>query len=115
MDHVKTGGADGTLPGMEDRHIIGRRPNGIYIPRFRDVKTKQREFLRGYGFQGQGFREGWARGIGQVGFGPEFKKSLSRPGPWQFSFYGYGECLPNHNNFVELDKEKLDAWGNPGA
>ena len=41
MDHVKTGGADGTLPGMEDRHIIGRRPNGIYIPRFRNVKTKQ--------------------------------------------------------------------------
>jgi choline dehydrogenase-like flavoprotein len=113
MDHVKTGGADGTLPGMEDRHIIGRRPNGIYIPRFRNVKTKQREFLRGYGFQGQGFREGWARGIGQVGFGPEFKKSLSRPGPWQFSFYGYGECLPNHNNFVELDKEKRDAWGIP--
>jgi choline dehydrogenase-like flavoprotein len=113
MDHVKTGGADGTLPGMEDRHIIGRRPNGIYIPRFRNVKTKQREFLRGYGFQGQGFREGWARGIGQVGFGPEFKKSLRSPGPWQFSFYGYGECLPNHNNFVELDKEKRDAWGIP--
>ena len=113
MDHVKTGGADATLPGMEDRHIIGRRPNGIYVPRFRNVKSRHPDFLRGYGFQGQGFRQGWARGIGQVGFGPEFKKSLSQPGPWQFSFYGYGECLPNHNNFVELDKEKRDAWGIP--
>jgi choline dehydrogenase-like flavoprotein len=113
MDHVKTGGADGTLPGMEDRHIIGRRPNGIYIPRFRNVKTKHHEFLRGYGFQGSGYRAGWARGIGEIGFGPEFKKSLSRPGPWQFTFYGYGECLPNHNNFVELDNEKRDAWGIP--
>ncbi len=113
MDHVKTGGADATLPGMEDRHVIGRRPNGIYVPRFRNVKTKQREFLRGYGFQGEGYREGWSRGIGQTGFGPEFKKSLSRPGPWQFTFYGYGECLPNHKNFVELDEEKRDAWGIP--
>jgi len=113
MDHVKTGGANGTLPGMEDRHVIGRRPNGIYMPRFRNVKTKQREFLRGYGFQGQAYREGWQRGIAQAGFGSEFKKSLSRPGPWQFRFYGYGECLPNHSNFVELDPEMRDAWGIP--
>lgn len=113
MDHVKTGGADGTLLGMEDRHVIGRRPNGIYMPRFRNVKTKHPDFLRGYGFQGRGYREGWARGIAQAGFGPGFKNSLRQPGPWRFSFYGYGECLPNHNNFVELDPEKRDAWGIP--
>lgn len=113
MDHVKTGGADGTLPGLEDRHVVGRRPNGIYVPRFCNVKTRRPDFLRGYGFQGEGYREGWGRGIGQTGFGAEFKKSLSRPGPWQFTFYGYGECLPNYENFVELDKEKRDAWGIP--
>jgi choline dehydrogenase-like flavoprotein len=113
MDHVKTGGADGTLPGLEDRHVVGRRPNGIYVPRFRNVKTRHPDFLRGYGFQGEGYREGWGRGIGQTGFGAEFKKSLSRPGPWQFTFYGYGECLPSHENFVELDTEKRDAWGIP--
>jgi choline dehydrogenase-like flavoprotein len=77
------------------------------------VKTKQVEFLRGYGFQGGGHREGWERGIAQTGFGPEFKKSLSRPGPWRFTFNGYGECLPNHDNYAELDKEKVDAWGIP--
>jgi choline dehydrogenase-like flavoprotein len=38
---------------------------------------------------------------------------LPRPGPWRFSFYGFGECLPNHNNFVELDKQTVDAWGIP--
>ncbi|MGZ4788756.1 MAG: GMC oxidoreductase [Terriglobales bacterium] len=113
MDHVKFGGADATIPGNEDHIILGRRPNGIYVPRFRNVKTKQPEFVRGYGFEGEGFRVGWERGIGQTGFGPDFKKSLSRPGPWQFTFYGYGECLPNHNNFVELDKQKVDAWGIP--
>jgi choline dehydrogenase-like flavoprotein len=113
MDHIKAGGATGIIPGNENRGLLGRRPNGIYVPRFRNVKTKQGEFLRGYGFQGSADRQGWRRGIAQTGFGPEFKKSLSQPGPWQFTFYGYGECLPNHNNYVELDKEKVDAWGIP--
>jgi choline dehydrogenase-like flavoprotein len=113
MDHIKAGGASGTIPGNEDRIVLGRRPNGIYVPRFRNVKTKQSGFLRGYGFQGGGYREGWERGILQAGFGADFKKSLSQPGPWRFSFYGYGECLPNHSNYVELDKEKVDAWGIP--
>lgn len=113
MDHIKGGGATATIPGHEDKMVVGRRPNGIYVPRFRNVKTKQNEFLRGYGFQGGGHREGWQRGFVQTGFGAEFKKSLRQPGPWQFSFGGYGECLPNHNNFAEIDKEKVDAWGIP--
>jgi glucoside 3-dehydrogenase (cytochrome c) catalytic subunit len=113
MDHVKSGGARATIPGNENRTVLGRRPNGIYVPRFRNVKRKQSEFVRGYGFQGGGHREGWERGFGQTGFGAEFKKSMSRPGPWRFTFLGYGECLPNHNNYVELDREKVDAWGIP--
>jgi choline dehydrogenase-like flavoprotein len=113
MDHVKNGGAVATIPGNEDRIVIGRRPNGIYVPRFRNVKQKEPDFLRGYGFQGSGSRAGWDRGIMQTGFGPEFKTAISKPGPWQFTFSGYGECLPNHNNYVELDKEKVDAWGIP--
>ena len=112
MDHVKDGGARGIIRSHEDRIELGRRPNGIYVPRFRNVKTKS-EFLRGYGFQGGAHRETWQRGIAQTGFGAEFKKATSQPGPWHFSFNGYGECLPNHNNFVELDKEVVDAWGIP--
>jgi len=113
MDHVKAGGASAYIPGYEDRLEVGRRPNGIYMPRFRNVKTKHPDFIRGYGFQGGAHREGWARGVAQTGFGAEFKKSISRPGPWRFSFGGFGECLSNHNNFVELDREKVDAWGVP--
>ena len=113
MDHIKSGGATGILRGYEDRAIVGRRPNGIYMPRFRNVKSKHPDFIRGYGFQGGGRREGWERGILQTGFGAEFKKSLRQPGPWHFNFSGYGECLPNHANYVELDKERVDAWGIP--
>jgi choline dehydrogenase-like flavoprotein len=113
MDHVKNGGAAATIPGNEDKIVLGRRPNGIYVPRFRNVKRKEAGFIRGYGFQGGGHRDGWERGIAQAGFGREFKTAISKPGPWRFSFLGYGECLPNHNNYVELDKEKVDAWGIP--
>jgi choline dehydrogenase-like flavoprotein len=113
MDHVTAGGATALIPGNEDRLELGRRPNGTYTPRFRNVKSKHPDFLRGYGFQGGAHRDGWNRGITQPGFGADFKKSLSKPGPWRFSFGGFGECLPNHNNYVELDKEKVDAWGIP--
>jgi choline dehydrogenase-like flavoprotein len=112
MDHVKGGGATAIIPGNENRIMIGRRPNGIYVPRFRNLKTKS-QFLRGYGYEGGAHREGWERGMLQTGFGAEFKKSLGQAGPWRFTFAGYGECLPDHANFVELDKEKLDAWGIP--
>jgi choline dehydrogenase-like flavoprotein len=113
MDHVMDSGADAAIPGFEHQAVIGRRPNGIYVPRFRNVKTKSPEFLRGYGYQGEGYRLGWQRGIAEAGFGAGFKKSLSKPGPWRFTLYGFGECLPNHDNFVELDKGTVDAWGIP--
>ena len=77
------------------------------------MENKDGAFLRGYGFQGGAQREGWERGVAQTGFGPAFKKQISKPGRWRFGFYGFGECLPNHSNYVELDKEKVDAWGLP--
>jgi choline dehydrogenase-like flavoprotein len=113
MDHVMGGGAKAEIPGHDDRTQEGRRPNGIYVPRFRNVKQKHADFLRGYGFQGGGYREDWQRAIELTGFGPEFKSMLKRPGPWQFDLYGFGECLPNSANYIELDKDKTDAWGVP--
>jgi hypothetical protein len=60
--------------------VLGRRPNGTYLPRFRNVKKKDAAFLRDYGFQGGGQREGWQRGVTETGFGPEFKRLVSQPG-----------------------------------
>src|SRR5207245_4340574 len=113
MDHCMGGGARGTIPGMADRTVHGRRPNGIYVPRFRNVATAHPDFLRGYGFQGGADREGWTRGESLPGFGAEFKHALRTPAPWRFSFYGFGECLPRPTNYVELDPETKDAWGIP--
>ncbi len=115
MDHIMGGGASGRVDAPMDRDSIGNRPNGIYVPRFRNVGASKSEFVRGYGFQGGGGRSDWNRGNEQTGFGAEFKKSLRKPGPWGFSFYGFGEMLPSESNFVEIDKTKVDAWGIPVA
>jgi len=92
---------------------FGNRPNGIFIPRFRNVSTKQKEFLRGYGYQGGADRDDWTRGLTAPGFGAGFKNSLRKPGQWRMGMGGFGECLPAHGNFVEIDKEQVDAWGIP--
>src|SRR5882757_9116246 len=113
MDHHMGSGASGTMPGHEDKMPFGNRPNGIYVPRFRNVKTKHRDFLRGYGYQGGGSRDGWQRGMTSAGLGVDFKNSLRKPGQWRMGLGGFGECLPNHNNYIEIDKDKLDAWGIP--
>lgn len=113
MDHTMGGGARGGIPGHESEWIYGNRPNGIYLPRFRNVTRPHKGFLRGYAFQGGGGRGGWGRGGSTPGFGAEFKASLKTPGPWSFGFYGFGECLPNPDNFVELDPVVKDRWGIP--
>ncbi len=113
MDHVMGFGAEGRIPGNEDRVPWGRRNSGIYVPRFRNVKSKHEGFLRGYGFQGAGFRERWEHGFDTPGFGADFKKSLRKWGPWRLSFYGFGECLPSSANYVTIDPDVRDRWGIP--
>jgi choline dehydrogenase-like flavoprotein len=115
MDHIMGGGASCRIDAPMDRDSIGNRPNGIYVPRFRNVGSSKSAFVRGYGFQGGGGRSDWGRGTELTGFGAEFKKSLRTPGPWGFSFYGFGEMLPSESNTVEIDKTTVDAWGIPVA
>jgi choline dehydrogenase-like flavoprotein len=116
MDHLSKAGARGVVPGLEDKYVYGRRPTGTYIPRFRNIGLKGEEkvgFLRGYGIQSGASREGWGRGGFMAGFGAEFKKKLREPGPWQATMQGYCECLPRHENHVDLDPERKDQWGIP--
>ncbi len=115
MDHHYHVGARAVFDGYEDRYFQGNRPNGIYIPRFRNLspETYHPDFLRGYGFQGGAGREGWGRGSSMVGFGAELKHSLRRPGRWTMGIGGFGETLPRYNNYCVLDDSKQDQWGLP--
>ncbi|MDH3255337.1 MAG: GMC family oxidoreductase, partial [Acidobacteriota bacterium] len=113
MDHTYAAGATAEMPGFEDRYYSGYRPNGVYLPRFRNVRGQEQEFLRGYGFQGGASREGWDRGLWAPGLGAELKQRLRKPGAWRMSFGGFGECLPRYENYVDLDPERVDDWGIP--
>jgi choline dehydrogenase-like flavoprotein len=112
MDHVYGPGVSGVLAGPETYHR-GRRPNGLYIPRYRNL-DKDDGFHRGYGYQGRVLRKGW-RGVanGQPGVGAELKERVRHPGPWAVSLAGFGEMLPNPDNRVTLHPTKTDAWGLP--
>ena len=114
MDHVMGGGAAGVLPvlkGVPDTR--GNRPNGIYIPRFRNIDTRRDAFLRGYGFQGRALLSKWGHATDLPGFGADFKRRVKEQRPWQVSLGGFGECLPRFENYCELDADRVDAWGIP--
>jgi len=113
MDHIKWGGASGEFDGWTDRREIGERPNGIYVPRFRNVTSRHPDFIRGYGFQGAADRSGWEAALRAPGIGREFKAQLSQLGPWTMSFWGYGEMLPREANRATLHPTLVDAWGIP--
>ena len=117
MDHTIAVGAEGLFPGLhEDKVAFGQRPNGIYIPRFRNLDGQDEDagFLRGYGYQGGAERLGWQERARQVpGFGAGFKQALRQPGPWRMTLGGFGECLAYKDNFMSLDPRATDRFGIP--
>ena len=116
MDHHYGAGANGRMPGFLDKRTVGHRPNGIYFPRFRNVKSAHADFVRGYGMQGGSSRGEWGRGASMPGYGAAFKQSLiDGLGPWSLGMSGWGETLPHEANTVTLDPVVKDKWGVPAA
>lgn len=114
MDHPFQSGAYGEVTGLDDKYYYGRRPTGIYIPRFVNRGShRSTEYERGFGYQGAAYRAGWGRGVSEPGFGAELKNKLRKPGKWQMSLQGFGECLPRYENYVDLDPDNVDQWGIP--
>lgn len=113
MDHHFKIGAGGAIEGYEDKYYYGRRPTGIYIPRFRNIYNDKRDYVRGFGYQGGAGREGFGREIAELQIGAAFKEALCEPGKWNMSILAFGEMLPDPTNRIYLNKEKKDAWGLP--
>jgi choline dehydrogenase-like flavoprotein len=113
MDHIYGGGASGEMPRLRANPWYGppRRPNGIYIPRFRNVQqTTTNGFIRGYGYQGGSTPE---FAFDAPGFGAEFKNAVREKAKWTIEVGVWAECLARFENFVEIDKDRVDAWGIP--
>lgn len=112
MDHIYEGGAAGIMPMLEGKPWAGmpQRPNGIYVPRFRNITEKSTNgFIRGYGYQG-GSQPSF--NMGAPGFGARYKEAV-RNGHWGIGLTLWGECLARKENYVTIDKDKVDAWGIP--
>jgi choline dehydrogenase-like flavoprotein len=110
MDHHYGVGAYGSFDGFQDKYTFGRRPNGIYIPRFRNLDGgNSAGYVRGFGYQG-----GASRGRAtSEGIGIELKEVVTEPGNWGVWIGSWGEMLPYEDNRATLNKEKTDKWGLP--
>lgn len=116
MDHHFKVGANGVSDEFADMFYKGNRPNGVYIPRFRnlDRKSQRKDYVRGFGYQGSANRTDWSRGIKELAyFGAAMKVDLIAPGPWRMGIGSWGECLPYHANRMYINEKVRDKWGQP--
>ncbi|WP_116368193.1 GMC family oxidoreductase [Parahaliea mediterranea] len=99
-----------------DSYYQGNRPNGLYIPRFRNLQGQDDDasFLRGYGFQAMPIRPDWQLNFNRKGFGAGYKEALSKPGAfWMWALAGFIESLPAAHNRITLHPRKKDRFGIP--
>ena len=113
MDHHLGVGASAEVDGFEDQYYYGRRANGIYIPRFRNMGKEKRDYLRGFGYQGGASRQGWSRLVAELSIGEQLKEAAATPGKWTIGMGGFGEILPDPTNKVTINPDKKDKYGLP--
>lgn len=118
-DSIKSGFVGGYIPNLKNAEIFnddGAGGGHLYIPRFSNVKGGRKyPFLRGWQYQpgsGTNMFPGYARRF--EGFGSDYKKNIRELNTAMVSFAGFGESLPDFNNYCEIDPDGLkDRYGIP--
>jgi choline dehydrogenase-like flavoprotein len=115
MDHHLGVGASGKFDGFDDKYYKGRRPNGVYVPRFRNLggDSNRSDYKRGFGYQGSASRGDWEEAVAELSHGKDLKDAILKPGGWTLGLGGFGEVLPYEDNRFTMDYENLDQWGLP--
>ena len=113
MDHHSRVGANALVEGFTDKYYFGRRANGIFVPRYRNIGTDKRNYIRGFDYQGGASRSGWSRGFQADVFGKELKQMATEPGEWSINLSSFGECLPYEDNRMYLHADEKDQFGMP--
>lgn len=128
--HDSTGaGMMGFVPSLMDRHLDAYNEDGVgglhvYSPWWLD--NKKLDFPRGYhievwgglGMPSYGFGFGITDvqrelGIQPGGYGAKLKEDVKRTYGAIVGMSGRGEAIPRHDNFCEIDPQKVDEWGIP--
>jgi len=114
-DHITLEGAGGFLPQLKSSQREPRgNPCGFLIAKYVNAGKKiNKNFLRGYRFDGDGSQELYAHAFALPGFGTDWRRRVRSEIPYYFGITAQGECLPRYDNYVTLDPEKKDAWGIP--
>ena len=114
MDHLYGLTTAGLMARGPSTTYHGRRPTGLYIPRYRNVTEGGQDFVRGFGYQGGVSRMGWrSMALAFPGIGAKLKERTRRLGPWVMYIAGFGEMLPHPDNRVTLHPTRTDKWGIP--
>ncbi len=115
-EHVMGPSVNGLVKDLvgKPRTLDDGRPGGFYVARFRNLKDRHLDFIRGYGFEG-------GSGVGMIadnafstpGFGAEYKKKVRDYAGAFISMGAFGEVLARYENAVSIDPEVKDKWGIP--
>jgi choline dehydrogenase-like flavoprotein len=110
--HNYRGKASAEYEGFKDKRTDGRNPSNGYIPRFRNVKKQEMDFLRGYAIGVGGGRGTWSD---TNAIGDQLRENLLNPkyGNWHVSSWMMGECVPVEQNHVRLHSDLKDKYGIP--
>ncbi len=110
--HNFRGRITATSEDFMDFKTEGKRPNGCFIPRFRNVYKQETDFLRGYAAQFFTSRDAHSH---EEGIGETLKNSLTHRelGPWQINSNMMGETIPKETSTVRLDDHAVDPYGIP--
>src|SRR4051794_2540194 len=89
-------------------HLMG---GGGYVAPFRNIKSREKDFIRGYSAD---FSSGGAPPTRFVpGYGEELQKRMAEWNDARFTMTVMGTVLPRRENYVEINKSVRDAWEIP--
>ena len=114
-EHVMGGGLVGQAKNLigKSSTIDDGRPGGFYIARFRNLKEKHPNFIRGYGIEGDAGQGMFPEIMNSSGFGAAFKEEVRNNRGSYISMGAFGEVLARYENYVDLDPKVKDKWGIP--
>jgi choline dehydrogenase-like flavoprotein len=116
MDNFGGPAISGFLPALRDREPVNEdgKSSGIDIVAYRNIDSRHPKFIRSYTHEGgSGARMFPSSARVTVGYGNQFKKTVRSYYTASVGFNTRAEALARWENYVEIDKDVVDAWGIP--
>jgi choline dehydrogenase-like flavoprotein len=112
IDQMYGVGITGSVKEARDgKAAAGFMGGGGFVPRFRNIDTKAKDFIRGYALHiGCG---GTPDSRAIPAYGEELQQKMDSYKGTSFSTGMMGEVLAHYENHVRIDKTTVDAWNIP--